>query len=88
MVVHYTGRRKRISLPDGRLEPRRRSPTTPKARSSASPTLPSVPSSNRRPIRVTPWGTRRGVGKVGSGLLGSGAQSLRALTLRRSPRAG
>jgi len=23
MVVHYTGRRKRISLPDGRLEPRR-----------------------------------------------------------------
>src|SRR5471030_115389 len=56
-----------------------RSPATPKARSSARPARPSVPSSNSLPINVTPCGTRRGGLNVGSGLLGSGAQSLRAL---------
>jgi hypothetical protein len=44
-----------------------RSLTTPKARSSAIPALTIAPSSNRRPIRVTPCGTRRGGEKVGSG---------------------
>src|SRR5262245_53789009 len=62
-----------------------RSSTTPKARSNAKPTLPKVPSSNKRPIRVTPCGTRRGVVNVGRGLFGSGAQSLRAFDTSTKP---
>ena len=37
-----------------------------------------MPSSNKRPISVTPCGTRRGGENFGSGCAGSGAQSLRA----------
>ena len=51
---------------------------TPAARSSAMPARAIVPSSNSRPISVTPCGTRRGGEKLGSGCAGSGAQSLRA----------
>src|SRR5258705_5412856 len=49
--VHGKGRRQN----DGG-----RSSATAKARSSAIPARPSVPSSKRRPIKVMPWGTRRG----------------------------
>jgi len=51
----------------GAQKPGGRSLTTPKLRSSASPALTIVPSSNNRPISVTPWGTRRGAEKVGRG---------------------
>src|SRR5450755_55792 len=51
----------------GAQKPGGRSLTTPKIRSSASPALTIVPSSNNRPISVTPWGTRRGGEKVGRG---------------------
>src|SRR5271169_1731492 len=61
------------------------SPTTPKARSSARPALTMGPSSNRRPIKVTPWGTRRGGANVGRGWSGSGAQSLRAFATSTKP---
>src|ERR1039457_6853844 len=67
-----------ISSPTVFYNPGGRSLTTPKFRSSASPAHPSVPSSNSRPISVTPCGTRRGGENFGSGALGSGAQSLRA----------
>ena len=53
--------------------------------SSSSPAAPNVPSSNRRPIRVTPWGTRRGGENFGSGCFGSGAQSLRASETSTNP---
>ena len=67
-------------------DPRSRNPTqkrgrsapTAASRSSASPARNRVPSSNSRPMRVTPCGTRRGGLNVGSGLAGSGAQSVRA----------
>src|SRR5437762_8421546 len=62
-----------------------RSPMTLKLRSRASPARPSVPSSKNRPMRVTPWGTRRGGENLGSGLLGSGAQSLRASDTSTKP---
>src|SRR2546425_5468905 len=55
-----------------------RSAATAKVRSRAMPTRPRVPSSNRGPIRVMPWGTRRGGENFGRGFLGSGAQSERA----------
>jgi len=44
-----------------------RSPATAKARSTAIPARPSVPSSKRRPIKVMPWGTRRGGENFGNG---------------------
>src|SRR5258706_15705822 len=53
-------------------------PATLASFSSAIPARAIVPSSNKRPIRVTPCGTRRGGENFGSGLAGSGAQSLRA----------
>ena len=68
-------------------KPGGRSPATPNARSSARPARAIVPSSNSRPISVTPCGTRRGGENFGSGCAGSGAQSLRASTPRRSRRA-
>src|SRR5260370_41899631 len=55
-----------------------RSEATAKARSRAMPTRPRVPSSKRRPIKVMPWGTRRGGENLGRGFFGSGAQSERA----------
>ena len=55
-----------------------RSPTTFSDRSSASPARAIVPSSNNRPMSVTPCGTRRGGENLGNGCAGSGAQSLRA----------
>src|SRR5216684_1131488 len=55
-----------------------RSAETEKARSRAMPTRPRVPSSKRRPMRVMPWGTRRGGENFGRGFFGSGAQSERA----------
>src|SRR5262249_43048005 len=71
----------------GRLSqnPGGRSSTTPKARSRASPARPSVPSSNRRPMSVMPWGTRRGGENRGRGCSGSGAQSLRACSTLTKP---
>src|SRR5580704_17197865 len=69
----------------GAQKPGGRSLTTPKLRSSASPALTIVPSSNNRPISVTPWGTRRGGEKVGRGCSGSGAQSLRASETSTKP---
>jgi serine/threonine-protein kinase len=65
--------------PDGR------SAATAIPRSSARPARASVPSSNRRPMSVTPCGTRRGGENVGSGLFGSGAQSLRASAICTNP---
>src|SRR5579864_6932769 len=62
-----------------------RSPAAPNARSSARPAFTIVPSSNSLPISVTPCGTRRGGEKVGSGWLGSGAQSLRAFPTSTNP---
>src|SRR6476659_7817924 len=62
-----------------------RSPDTPNALSSSMPTLPSSPSSNNRPTSVIPWGTRRGGSNLGSGLEGSGAQSLRASDTSTNP---
>ena len=47
-------------------------PTTPNARSSASPARATVPSSNSRPSSVTPCGTRRGGENFGSGFFGIG----------------
>ena len=44
-----------------------------------------VPSSNNRPISVTPCGTRLGGENFGSGLLGSGAQSVRASPTSMNP---
>src|SRR5207302_11311363 len=58
---------------------------TAKARSRAMPTRARVPSAERRPIRVTRWGTRRGVENFGSGFLGSGAQSERASDTSTKP---
>src|SRR5467141_4998113 len=58
---------------------------TAKARSRAMPTRPSVPSSKRPPIRVTPWGTRRGGENLGKGFFGSGAQSERASETSTKP---
>src|SRR5271163_4042434 len=65
--------------------PAGRSFTTANARSSAIPACPSVPSSNSRPISVTPCGTRRGGENFGSGFAGSGAQSLRASETSTNP---
>src|SRR5882762_10461401 len=58
---------------------------TAKARSRAMPTRPRVPSSKRRPIRVMPWGSRRGEENFGSGFFGSGAQSERASETSTKP---
>jgi len=58
---------------------------TSKARSRAIPALPNLPSSKSLPIRVTPCGTRRGGENFGNGLLGSGAQSLRASDTSTNP---
>src|SRR5216684_4397437 len=55
-----------------------RSAATAKARSRAMPARPRMPSSKRRPIKVMPWGTRRGGENFGRGSFGSGAQSERA----------
>ena len=49
------------------------------------PTRPIVPSSNSRPMSVTPCGTRRGGENFGSGFAGSGAQSLRASDTSTKP---
>src|SRR6267378_3156273 len=58
---------------------------TGKARSRAMPTRPRVPSAKRRPIRVMPWGTRRGGENFGSGFFGSGDQSERASETSTKP---
>src|SRR5689334_15427512 len=44
-----------------------------------------VPSSNKRPMSVTPCGTRRGGENFGKGCCGSGAQSLRASDTSTKP---
>ena len=78
VAVHKHAGRKRVTPSQQSIEkppacrigaqkPGGRSLTTPKLRSSASPALTIVPSSNNRPISVTPWGTRRGGEKVGRG---------------------
>ncbi len=55
------------SLENWSQKPRGRSPTTPSDRSSASPAVAIVPSSNNWPISVTPCGTLRGGENFGSG---------------------
>ena len=49
------------------------------------PASATVPSSNSRPTRVTPCGTRLGGVNFGSGFFGSGAQSLRACDTSTNP---
>ena len=47
--------------------------------------VPIVPSSNMRPMRQIPCGTRRFAANFGSGFAGSGAQSLRAWPISTNP---
>src|SRR5438445_755937 len=67
------------------VKPGMRSKATPKARSRARLARQRVPSSKRRPSRVTPWGTRRGGENFGNGFCGSGAQSERASETSTKP---